>query len=351
CGAGEYCNPFGTCQPRPPCLGNQDCEPGYICNSSDLSGGKCIPDSECGSSSHCDFNSYCDTSAAPPLCVPGCRSTGDCQLGYICSAGNCVQASTGTDCSLCPLSPDTDASYCDYGEICTSAGNCVAHLRYSSLCDACGSNTDCATGMQCLIDDEVAGGNYCAPDCQTNADCPSGYPGCGSLIVIFYECTTTACPNSAPCLQSSEQNRKFCGCNDQTHCNPCSRFCAMSGAPCTSDANCGFPDFCTGICPSAIEECRSNADCPGFGNSCESFCTETSGNCNTSADCPGGADDFCFKYCTDSVLQCTSPSQCPVVYPCEDGVCVLDVNSCGKDAGVTCQELTDPSSVPPCRAE
>ena len=48
CGAGMYCNPFGTCQVRPACLSNTDCNDNEICNSADPTGGKCIPASQCG---------------------------------------------------------------------------------------------------------------------------------------------------------------------------------------------------------------------------------------------------------------------------------------------------------------
>ena len=55
-GEGYFCNNFGSCQVRPPCLGNQDCEEGEICNAAN--GGQCISADSCGSTVHCDFNEF-----------------------------------------------------------------------------------------------------------------------------------------------------------------------------------------------------------------------------------------------------------------------------------------------------
>ena len=163
------CNTFKLCQPRPPCLGNKDCAEDEICNANDPSGGRCIPATSCGSTVHCDFNFYCDRSTE--TCQPGCQNSGDCQLGSVCIGGQC----TDGNCSTCPVSPDPDPSYCDYGETCSLNGTCTPHPGQSVLCQSCGNLPgDCGTNAICLIDDEVAGNaaNYCAPTCRTDLDCP-----------------------------------------------------------------------------------------------------------------------------------------------------------------------------------
>ncbi|OGR14341.1 MAG: hypothetical protein A2341_10530 [Deltaproteobacteria bacterium RIFOXYB12_FULL_58_9] len=226
CAPGEYCNPFGSCQKRPPCLGNDDCGTNEICNSADPTGGKCIAATSCGSSIHCPFDFYC--SPTTQKCESGCRSTGDCQLGKVCWGGECVSGGTAGDCTTCPSSPAPDATYCDYGEVCTDTGSCVPHIKQSELCDDCGGLfNQCSDGLQCLVD-EVTGGAYCAPECITDADCPSGYAGCGGLILVTGTCTQIGgpcdctsdgiCPNGGKCSTAGEGVARYCECVSNNEC-------------------------------------------------------------------------------------------------------------------------------------
>jgi len=217
CGPGQFCNDFGTCQARPPCIGNEDCDPGQICNSADPTGGRCIADTACGSSVHCDLGNYChvDPAAEQPVgdCRPGCRNTGDCALGDICVAGGC-QAGM---CNQCPVNPDPDATYCPYGYKCGLSGACELVTNGGSLCNRCDNMFDpCPDGQRCLIDNESCSCidnkcyptdtpcttaadcgsceavNYCAPTCNFDADCPSGYDTCGSVILVCGSCSTAS---------------------------------------------------------------------------------------------------------------------------------------------------------------
>ena len=101
CGTGEYCNTYGNCQVRPACLGNVDCAAGFICNSASPTGGECIARGLCGHSVHCEINQWCQLNGDTGVCIPGCRQTGDCQLGNVCIAGRCEIAATATDCTTC----------------------------------------------------------------------------------------------------------------------------------------------------------------------------------------------------------------------------------------------------------
>lgn len=308
CGENKYCNPFGACQDRPACRGNQDCDSGLICNSADPSGGRCIPTAECGSSVHCDFGNYCDPNAH--VCKPGCRSTGDCQLGDVCVAGACTSGATANDCSLCPVNPDPDARYCDYGERCTNAGTCTAHPQRADLCSTCGQTTTCANGLICLVDDAVQNGNYCAPVCNIDADCPSGYEGCGSLQLVVEECTGSgSCSNGGQCLTAAEGTRGFCECIDQGDCDfyESSMLC-MFGSCWLGDGR----------------ACTRGLDCACQGGRC--FGT----------DFPCSSNDDCAIECVQ-------------VEAGDDtiGICQTKAKACGKGSGVTCQELT--SGTPDCR--
>lgn len=279
------CNTFKLCQPRPPCLGNKDCAEDEICNANDPSGGRCIPATSCGSTVHCDFNYYCDRSTE--TCQPGCQNSGDCQLGSVCINGQCSDG----NCSTCPVSPDPDPSYCDYGETCSLSGTCTPHPGQSVLCQSCGTLPgECGGNAICLIDDEVAGGaaNYCAPTCRTDLDCPSGYGDCGGVQIVD--------PNQA----------------------------------CTTDAQCGAGKFCLGSSEgqNAYCSCATDADCPAdfclpdfFGGG-GSTCAGTGFSCTTDADCGSS---------------CTEVAQTSDGQPIK--ICETNIGACGKEAGVSCQDL------------
>lgn len=299
CGAGFYCNTFGACQPRPPCLGNQDCETGFICNGADPSGGKCIASNECGSSVHCEFNNFCNPQTKQ--CAPGCRNTGDCQLGHVCVAGACQPGQTATDCTLCPAAPDPDPTYCDYGETCSSGGSCTTHALKTDLCKTCGELTACGTGLVCLIDDE--GGNYCAPGCKLDTDCPNGYLGCEGLQLVFAECGTgfPACPGGGKCITTSEGNRGFCECTSQDQC----------------DIYNGAMNMCFfGSCLGGGGSCSTGLDCACQSNKC----------LGTDLPCATGAD--CAVNCVQQ------PSGETTI-----GICETSSKACGKALGVSCTEL------------
>jgi len=282
CGEGRYCNTWGVCQPRPPCLGNHDCPDGEICNSADASGGKCIPASQCGSSVHCELNQYCDPQTQ--TCQPGCRNTGDCQLGHICLNGSCVDGSTGNNCTQCPTTPDPDPSYCDYGEVCTPSGQCLSHALSSSLCQSCSSAdlfSQCPNNMLCLLDDAQQGAEYCTPFCNTDLDCPNGYNSCNGIQIA-------------------------------------------ANGQCTNDADCAGDRRCLGSAEGVVSTCSclTNADCPQTGAMClGGQCANLGNPCNSNDDC---------------IVQCAM-----VDYGTSGqvGICETRARACGKGEGMTCTEL------------
>ena len=284
CGESKFCNTFGSCQERPPCIGNVDCAAGEICNSYASGGAACIPATQCGSNVHCPFEEYCDPSSS--TCVPGCRNTGDCALGHVCVAGTCLdgQAQDG-DCTLCPVGTKPDSNYCDYGEACSPYGDCAAHIAGTKLCADCTQSQSCGSGMICLIDNNSINPNnptsYCAPACSTDLDCPNGYPSCGPIITVSKACTSDGeCTPGARCLRGAEGTTAFCS-------------------------------------------CVSNADCL------------------STPLCMGG------KCLNLPFISCSSTSDCEVECIFQDvadqgsvGLCQTRAKGCGKAQGVTCNELS-----------
>ncbi len=235
CKDGEFCNSLGQCQRQPPCRGNDDCPSGFICNA-EGQGDVCIPAGHCGADVHCRIGQRCDVRAG--TCVTGCSRKEDCPLGHACVAGSCTPGA----CQICPIDPEPNASYCSYGDRCTSDGRCLQHPIKSSLCQACGPLQRCPTGSTCLIDNE--GGNYCAPQCQIESDCPSGYQQCSGLSLVTTECSNdSGCSGGRKCLKGGEE-RGFCECLSTSECgigiSICTQgACMGTGFSCTTNADCG----------------------------------------------------------------------------------------------------------------
>ena len=291
CGNGQYCNAWGACQNRPPCLGNQDCGEFEICNSADPTGGKCIPSSQCGSSVHCDINYYCDPSYGN--CQPGCRTTGDCQLGHICTNGQCEDGMVADDCTQCPTSPEPDSSYCDYGEICNTRGQCVPHAQANALCQLCSSRdmfNRCPASMLCLLDDAVQNAEYCAPFCRSDLDCPNGYGSCNGLqIAANGQCRSDSdCGGARQCLGSSEGVVSTCSCLNNNDC-------PQTGAQCVM-----------GQCANIGNPCSSNADCVVQCKMIERGDGNMVGICETKARACGKGEGFTCDDLADDPADCTN---------------------------------------------
>ncbi len=306
CAVGEYCNNFNACQIRPSCLGNQDCndgtngQPREICNSADANGGACIPEAQCGSSVHCEINNYCKITPPATIgeCEPGCRTTGDCQLGDICLAGQCA---TG-GCDICPANPNPDASYCDYGDTCTREVDgfaCQEHTLKGGLCSRCDFEPDgrqCDIGLACIIDNDDANENYCTATCNIVSDCPNGYDSCGSLQFVGPDC-------------GSDSD------------------CALYGGGClrgdeSSRGNCSYGD--SSYCPQLI--CQNN-ECGVEQFSFETFQNEFYGYglpCGGTADCATVFSPFSGR---------------------TDGFCETQIQVCGKSAGSTCGDLSPGAAI------
>ena len=288
--------PGATALPR-----QSDCNSDEICNSSDPNtGGSCIPATACGASVHCPFNHYCSKAAtdAAGTCQPGCRSTGDCQLGYVCAGGQCAAGGTSSDCTTCPATPDPDATYCDYNEICTSQGACQAVANPTSVCATCKASSyppqNCpSANTVCLIDDEVQGAEYCAPVCTVDADCPNGYAegGCGFPSLVLQQCShDTDCSAGAVCMVQAESATSYCSCTSDSEC------AGLGGATCSASSmffDCGNYPKC---CQNSGLPCSSDAQC-------ELGCTMV----------PYGAGTA--------------------------GLCLTKIGVCGKDQGYTCDML------------
>jgi hypothetical protein len=344
CSEGERCNSFQLCQDAGPCTANRDCPAGTLCDSA-AHPARCIPEATCGSGAQCPFDQYCAVGAAsaPGVCTPGCKSTGDCRLGSVCRQGQCVAGG----CSQCPTDPAPDSSYCPYGETCTAMGSCEASPVARELCQNCTDTNLCSNrDLACIVDPESCScidgrcyptgapcgssaecrncqASYCAETCRDGSDCSNGYDECGKLIIPCGICGPgNPCANGGECLQTSESEVGLCSCNGASDCAP--------------------P---TGVCDTLFETClwgcASDVDCAVFGARCNSAW----GVCDIACS----RDDHCLcanGHCYGTGLPCSSGADCSLNYVQGDlgggrtyGLCETTVGVCGKEPGVTCEEL------------
>lgn len=121
--------------------------------------GQCVAQ-VCATSAQCPMEQHCDGG----VCVPGCAEDGDCLPGEACAVetGTCEAAEcedSHVDCGF--------QEYCD-----TSSGECYRAEGY--WCAACDDDADCGGGDN-ICRSWGDNGRYCAPACEVQDDCPSGY--------------------------------------------------------------------------------------------------------------------------------------------------------------------------------
>ena len=157
CPAGQVCNPnTGHCEQQSSDCRQTGCQPGFTCNTMT---GQCQPDSsdDC-TITGCERGYTCNYFTG--LCEPetsGCTSDFDCPSGYRCNSftGQCEPDNTGQSCLYTGCPPGL---VCDW----------LSETCEQEYCLPCQSSSDCNDFFS-----ECHNGG-CAPQCESNAQCPSG---------------------------------------------------------------------------------------------------------------------------------------------------------------------------------
>jgi hypothetical protein len=171
-------------------------------------GGTSAPQYECSPIGNvgCSVAQNCDLDGAEPTCVKTgtkplsstCTTTGECASGLLCLYNNCVKAcGTLSDCSgagasfRCGVSIpspnaglplvgpcvkgicDVLAQDCPAGQTCY-LGSCLTTAKAGGQGDLCETFTDCAKGLDCLVDIGGSPDKDCSKYCSTTASNPCG---------------------------------------------------------------------------------------------------------------------------------------------------------------------------------
>lgn len=341
CGTGETCNALGRCQAESGCNSNSECRDGFFC---DTKSSQCLSVNECGPAdgeqccvldSQCAFNFVCDSLAKK--CTPGCRDEADCILGQACVR------SLGQPLGTCAAGVCSGDNLCNFGEICSSDGECVKDNRgpYCFGCSGGVASDDCGERGNFCLTDSVNGGEFCGVDARSGEACPFGYQPSDVIII------PPAAPfcNAEICEIADGETRGTCSnspnsCSENEDCpigfpgGDCPRRdvgnCKVDQLrACANDGECAEGDECL------FQECRLGEG-DGFG-----YCS-----CTKDSDCPR---DRCIDInpvtdigsCELSGADCFADIDCESIIQCIDGGCFIGRN-CAPQDGRTCRDLINP---------
>lgn len=276
------------------CLADTDCGGTDVCRDDRTCGPACASDADCADQpgTFCDLAGV-NGAAATFTCVlpgtPDCANDGDCGQGEQCVEGACLCRSDracadGESCveGACVIVPDcaSDADCAELGRVCERDGE-----RFRCV-PACAQDSDCGPfGVTCSA-------GHCQQQCAGDATCLEAGTICEGNFCVDAECVTASeCPAGQLC---SDERHGRC----------------VTYTPCTTDAECGDPDFACGDpdpCP------------PGFDCAAIDVCYERAA-CVADGDCAAG--QYCQNlHCRDASA-CTGRGDCAADQDCVAGICV-----------------------------
>jgi type IV pilus assembly protein PilY1 len=290
---------------------------------------------------------------------------GQCQNkinGNCSGAPNCQGLTAGTCSGYLPRLCQGSAGVCN---------NFVAAACNGKMCVGSSAQTCNGTFQTCNSNPQTCSGPFnqvCnLPGTQTcqPPSCSTTYtpPGCEMLppdpenpCSPVTTCQPPVCtPNPGTCSITGAQ------CTSNAQCPAQPGACSISKASCMSNANC--PNV--GLCSIQGQACAVNSDCPIVGGTCSKTgqaCTNNaqcpaSGNCQiggavclVNSDCPGNCNNppnaQCMTaatcpakngLCSDGVTACQNNGQCPLT----GGLCQTRVCAGGANAGLACTKNAD----------
>jgi Cys-rich repeat protein len=265
CGAGQFCDMTSyTCAKKPACTTNADCKaPVPYCDATSKACVACTTNSQCKKDPNAAGLAVCSKGQ----CL-GCQADKDCNLGFLCKAGTCIEGcNSNRDC------PRT-------ASICSSA---------LKKCVECAQNSDCSSGS---CDQAKGVCNYkCTQKDRTDSGCYQRDPN-----KRYCDGVTSTCVACIPRKYSPSYAYDI-GCNTTNpRCVPGTRKCVKclqdSDCPVSSGALKAVCDTTTNTC----SECKTSSDCRRGLVCSKGTCTS---GCLADADCPRGKVCGASNQCVD----------------------------------------------------
>ena len=174
-GAGGTGGAGATCDG---CTSDSDCSGSCLRYPDDLGycGDVCSSDADCGGSNEV------------------CQSVSDGTTRCIRRRAADGSATCSIDAGTAPTGPGpapgecTSSRDCEDSERCDAEGTCIPVETAGAVGDACGTNTDCASGL-CAVDSS-RDQSFCTRICTAHSECPGGY-ACEAVGGDMSACTPT----------------------------------------------------------------------------------------------------------------------------------------------------------------
>ena len=169
-GVGRSCaiNGVSDCNLGDVCLSRGAGDASAYCTNTCDTAEDCLKTMKCASTGasdkYCIHRIYCDPCVADENCpLPGGKCLTDDRGNKFCSQACSTIGDTCPARNGCKSKEGANYCFPDFGA-CVGDGN---------LCDPCRTNTDCAVGALCLIN-QYSREKFCGKDCSS-VNCPTGY--------------------------------------------------------------------------------------------------------------------------------------------------------------------------------
>ncbi|MBN2340942.1 MAG: hypothetical protein JXX29_07225 [Deltaproteobacteria bacterium] len=261
-----------------------------------------------------------------------CKSTRDCETGFVCKNGDCVDVST-TDTQSDSDSLNQNGSDDDSDS--SSDTNTSTDPRDSDS-DTQTDDTDTQTDSD---SDTSTAGNECTETWECNDDNACTTESCTNGVCVYRQ----AIPVPAGCCSDNDD------CNDSDectsdNCNSATFTCQYTDATgencCLSDTDCNDSNSCT------IDSCAAGGACIHIANDSISGCCANENDCGSSNCSTITCEDYACVY---SFLDTTETGCCVVDGDCPPGEGACTVATCNEKG--ECEYETNPSLATDCCIE
>ncbi len=302
------------------CQTADECNQGFTCVSEKCAQVECVTHADCpGDDPFCAPAGVDPTQSGKKFCSPiKCKSDEDCEDGFTCDKyKQCIPKEAPADATNTEVE---DQDVVTPQEI----EDDVPVTPVGSTCTSCSSDADCGK-LKCY---PLGGGTFCFGNCNSNADCPTGWM-CYALSNEGQQCIPMAFNCDADCLKTGCPAGQVCNqetgaCVDgKPQCGACAQdWDCQEGYKCYQDGK-----YCAPVCPDGV--CPKNGTCQEVNTLKVKLCVSGSATC-----CYG---DTCANAC---------PPETPHAYNGKCVECLSDAH-CGANKHCTAEKTCQSNNCQP----